>query len=152
LMMMMIIIIIKARNVHPRPGSRLPRRARAGSVIYRLFPPDTHPRSTAGRSSEYRAKSALTRQKSSSIPRPGCPPVATQRSEFPRLPSGAKHVMQPIPPTDRLKSPLVLVLHETHLCARGASAIEFRGHALHVCSSSEEAVPASQPSYAQAYA
>ena len=44
------------------------------------------------------------------------------------------------------------MLHETHLCARGASAIEFRGNALHVCSSSEEAVPAEHPSYAQAYA
>jgi hypothetical protein len=41
-------VFIKARNAHPRPGSRLPRRARAGSAIYQLFPSHARPRLPLG--------------------------------------------------------------------------------------------------------
>ena len=41
-------VSIKARNVHPCPGSSLPRRTRAGSAIYWLFPSDACPRLPLG--------------------------------------------------------------------------------------------------------
>jgi hypothetical protein len=51
-----------------------------------------------------------------------------------------------VPPASRLKSPLALVLHDTHACACAAAATVFRAHGVHACSSAPEAVPATHPS------